>query len=76
MNPTHLAQAKCYAYMYAQQHSLERMRVRLVYCHVETEQVRNFDDDFSFSELEVFPGRPQAVWNLAYLERAVGTGAQ
>ena len=54
VNPTHLAQAKCYAYMYAQQHSLERMRVRLVYCHVETEQVRNFDDDFSFSELEVF----------------------
>lgn len=29
VNPTHLAQAKCYAYMYAQQHSLERMRCGL-----------------------------------------------
>ena len=33
----HLAQAKCYAFMYGQLHGQERMGVQMTYCHLETE---------------------------------------
>lgn len=50
--PVHLAQAKCYAYIYAQQNSLREIRVRMTYCHIETEEIRYFHYDFTFKELE------------------------
>ena len=32
----HLAQAKCYAYIYAKENELESIRVRMTYCNIDT----------------------------------------
>lgn len=50
--PVHLAQAKCYAYIYAAQHGLKSIRVRMTYCHLETEEIRYFHHDYTFAELK------------------------
>ncbi|MBO5209019.1 MAG: PD-(D/E)XK nuclease family protein [Lachnospiraceae bacterium] len=50
--PVHLAQAKCYAYIYAKQNELKSIRVRMTYCHLETEEIRYFHHEYSFKELE------------------------
>ncbi|MDE7274097.1 MAG: ATP-dependent DNA helicase [Lachnospiraceae bacterium] len=47
----HLAQAKCYAYMYAEQNHLNQIGVRMTYCHIETEAIKYFHEDYTFSEL-------------------------
>lgn len=47
----HLAQAKCYAYIYAEQQQLEHIRVRMTYCHIETEEIRYFHYDFTYVQL-------------------------
>lgn len=47
----HLAQAKCYAYIYAAQNHLERIGVQMTYCSIETEAVRRFVQEFSKDEL-------------------------
>ena len=48
----HLAQAKCYAYMYAEGKDLSQIQVRMTYCQLETETVRYFDFGYSEKELE------------------------
>lgn len=48
----HLAQAKCYAFMYASMQKLSEIRVRMTYCHMETEQLKYFHYDFTYKELE------------------------
>lgn len=48
----HLAQAKCYAYIYALQQGLGRIRVRMTYCNMETEDIRFFYEEFEFKALE------------------------
>lgn len=50
--PVHLAQAKCYAYIYSLQNALEDIRVRMTYCNIETEQLRYFYEDYTFAGLE------------------------
>ncbi len=50
--PVHLAQAKCYAYIYAKQNELKSIRVRMTYCHLETEEIRYFHHEYCFEELE------------------------
>lgn len=50
--PVHLAQAKCYAYIYAKQNGLKQIRVRMTYCHMETEELRYFHYDFTCEELD------------------------
>lgn len=50
--PVHLAQAKVYAYIYALQKRLPTIRVRMSYCHFETEEIRYFFEEYTFSELE------------------------
>ncbi len=53
----HVAQAKCYAYMYGLKRELQEIRVRLTYCNIETEDIRYFYEDYSFEELrEWFDG--------------------
>ncbi len=52
--PVHLAQAKCYAYIYASQKGLEQIRVRMTYCHVETEEIRYFNRDYTMEELSAW----------------------
>ena len=51
-NPIHLAQAKCYAYIYAVQKEISFMQVRMTYCHLETEEIRYFTSEYPFEELK------------------------
>ncbi len=48
----HVAQVKCYAYIYALQKQLEHVRIRLTYCNMETEDLRYFYENYSFEQLE------------------------
>lgn len=50
--PVHLAQAKCYAYIYAKQNNLPFIRVRMTYCNLETEELQYFFSDYRFQDLE------------------------
>lgn len=50
--PVHLAQALCYAYMYAKKEQLETIGIRMTYCHIPTKQVRYFSEQKTFEELE------------------------
>lgn len=52
--PVHLAQAKCYAYIHARQQKLTNIRVRMTYCHMETEEIRYFHYDYTYDELEAW----------------------
>lgn len=47
----HLAQAKCYAYIYLLQNDLEEIGVQMTYCTQETETVRRFRSHFQKEEL-------------------------
>lgn len=53
-NPVHLAQAKCYAYIYALQKELQVIQVRMTYCHLETEEIRYFLQEYTFEELKLW----------------------
>lgn len=48
----HLAQAKCYAYIYGLQNHLDQVRVRMTYCHMDTEELKYFYEEYDFPELE------------------------
>lgn len=50
--PVHLAQAKCYAYLYGLEHREGEIRVRMTYCNMDTEEIRYFTSSYSFEELE------------------------
>ena len=50
-NPVHLAQAKCYAYMYSLKKEFKKIQVRMTYCNIETEDIRYFTEDYEASEL-------------------------
>ncbi len=52
--PVHLAQAKCYAYIYATQKKLSDIRVRMTYCHMETEEIRYFHEEYLYEELRIW----------------------
>ncbi len=48
----HVAQAKCYAFMYSVDKGVQVRHVRMTYCNIETEEIRYFYEDFTFQELE------------------------
>lgn len=48
----HLAQAKCYGYIYGKQQELDSITVQMTYCQMETEEVKRFQEIFSIEELE------------------------
>lgn len=48
----HVAQAKCYAYIYAKMHDLKEITVQITYCHLETEEIKRFSETISFHMLE------------------------
>lgn len=51
----HLAQAKCYAYMYSlRREDLQCVRVRMTYCQMETEEIRYFTREYSVQELRAW----------------------
>ena len=48
----HKAQAMCYAYIYALQNGLDQISVQMTYCDLDTEEVRRFQENFTFFWLE------------------------
>jgi len=48
----HLAQAKCYAFIYAVQNHVQKIGVRMTYANLDTEEVRYFYIRYAFDELE------------------------
>lgn len=47
----HQAQAKCYAYLYAVQNDLKEIEVQMTYCNLEEEEIKRFQEVFSFDIL-------------------------
>lgn len=50
-DPIHLAQAKCYAYIFSAQNKLPFIGVRMTYVNLDTHEVRYFDSEYSFAEI-------------------------
>lgn len=48
----HLAQVKCYAYIYATLYSHDEIGIRLTYCNIETENLKYFEETFQREELK------------------------
>lgn len=48
----HLAQVKCYGYIYGKQQELDSITIQMTYCQMETEEVKRFQETFSIEELE------------------------
>ena len=53
-NELHWAQAKCYAFIYAQDNNMESMQVQLTYYQMDTKEIRRFYRTYSYKELEEF----------------------
>ena len=47
----HLAQAKCYAFIYAQQNGCPKIGVQMTYCQMETEEIERFRYEYTIDEL-------------------------
>ena len=58
--PVHLAQAKCYAYIYAAQNNLDSIAVRMTYCQLDVtntadinpDAIRYFHSEYTFTQLK------------------------
>ena len=50
----HLAQAKCYASMVAEQEGADEIGVQMTYCQMETEEVKRFQYSYQSNELKVW----------------------
>ena len=47
----HKAQAMCYAYIIAEQEELDEIEIQVTYCHLESEQIVRFNENFSRKEI-------------------------
>ncbi len=50
--PVHLAQARCYAYIYAMQIDLNEIGVQMTYCNMDTEELKRFRYVYTFEDLK------------------------
>lgn len=50
--PVHLAQAMCYGYFYCFDHQMNRAVIQMTYCNIETEEIRRFQEEKTYEELE------------------------
>lgn len=53
--PVHLAQAKCYGYMYAAKEKFkgkDQIGIQMTYCQMMTEEIKRFKYSFTYSELK------------------------
>lgn len=50
--PVHLAQAKCYAYIYADAHDLKEIGIQMTYCNMDTEEIRRFQSVCTYDVLK------------------------
>lgn len=53
-DPVHLAQARCYAWIYGHDHGCGAMKVRMTYCNLDTEEIRYFESEYTMDELTVW----------------------
>lgn len=60
--PVHLAQAKCYAYIYGIQHDLKRLRVRMTYSNLDTQEMKYFQEEYTLDELQDWFGGLAAAY--------------
>lgn len=47
----HLAQARCYAYMYGIKENLQTVKIRMTYCNIDSEDIRYFYEEHSMEVL-------------------------
>ncbi len=52
--PVHVAQAKCYAYMYALQEGLSQVQVQMTYCYIPDMDIQQFRETYSMEELTLW----------------------
>ena len=67
----HLAQAKCYAYMYGVKQDLEKIGVQITYCHLETEQIKRIFYCYTMGELSLWFAEvldAYRMWAAYYVE--------
>lgn len=50
----HKAQAMCYAYIFGKMEHLEKVGIRNTYIHLETEEIRYFEEILTYEEIEVW----------------------
>ncbi len=50
--PVHLAQAKCYAYMYALDNQESFMQVQMTYVNIESEEIKQFQETYTREDLD------------------------
>lgn len=50
--PVHLAQAKCYAYIYANEYHFSKIAVQMTYCNLDSEEINRMTYQYEFAELE------------------------
>lgn len=50
----HIAQAKCYAYIYALQNHIDEISVQMTYCHLDTEEIKRFTQRYTLNELKTW----------------------
>ncbi len=50
----HLAQAKCYAYIYGKEKELDKVSVQMTYCQMETEEILRFKYEYTMEELSTW----------------------
>lgn len=53
-HPLYWAQAKCYAFIYAEEQDLAEITVQLTYCQLDTLEIKRFRQDFTQQELQGF----------------------
>lgn len=49
--PVHVAQARCYGYMYVMAYDLSAVQIRMTYCNLDTEEVRYFYERMTRQEI-------------------------
>ena len=65
----HLAQAKCYAYIYAKQHSLREIGIQMTYCNLDTEEIRRFLSHYTYEALECWFEEKWARFQIKWEEK-------
>ncbi len=80
--PAYWSQLECYAWMFVTLHHLDEIRVRMTFCHVETEDVRYFYRDYTRGELVervrklLSAYRKWALLDLAHRRELTGSAAK
>lgn len=50
----HIAQAKCYAYIYSVKERLDNIKIRMTYCNIDTEEIKYFYEYYNFEDLNAW----------------------